>query len=94
MWQKKSTAEHKEVLDLRTGMHLIPLHDPDSGSEHRLQIVTGHEHCHHCGHVKPKDNLESIDTQQIIANEIAALNLSHANQRAYAAKHNVRVRGK
>lgn len=93
-WQKKNTAEHKEVLDLRTGMHIIPLIEPETGAEHKIQVVTGHEFCHHCGHVKPQTSLEEIDTQKIIADEIEALNVSHANQRAYAEKHNVTVRSK
>jgi hypothetical protein len=92
MWQKKNTTEHKEVLDLRTGMHLIPLIDPESGAEHRLQFNVGHESCPHCGHVKPQDELEKIDVKKIIAEEIDALNMSHASQRAYARRHGVPVR--
>jgi hypothetical protein len=95
-WQKKHTTEHKEVLDLRQGMHIVPLHDPESGAEHKLQIRTGHEltSCPLCGHVVPCTSLGEIDIQKHIADEIAALELSHANQRAYAAKHKVPVRGR
>lgn len=93
-WQKKNDPQHKELLDLRTGMHIIPLHEPDSGAEHKLQIETVHDSCPLCGHVKPKTNLGEIDAKKLITDEIAALNLSHNNQRAYARKHSVPVRGR
>lgn len=93
-WQKKNTAEHKEFLDLRTGMHIVPVHEPDSGAEHKLQIQTGHDSCSLCGHVKPKTNLDEIDAKKLIADELTALNLSHSNQRAYARRHGVPVRSK
>lgn len=93
-WQKKNTPQHKEFLDLRTGFHIVPLHEPDTGAEHMLQIQTGHDSCPHCGGVKPKTNLGEIDAKKIIADHIDALNLSHSNQRAYARRHGVPVRGK
>lgn len=92
-WQKKNTEEHKEMVDLRTGMHLIPLIEPNSGAEHRLQIVIGHDACAACGHVKPKTNTDEIDPKQHIKQEMTALEQSHANQRAYAKKHGVPVLG-
>lgn len=88
-WQRK-----REYLDLQTGMHVLTLHDPESGAEHKLQIMTGHdfESCHHCGHVKPKTNLDELDVQGLIAAEIESLNKSHANQTAYAKKHRVPIK--
>lgn len=92
-WQKKNTAEHKEILDLRTGMHVVPLHDPVSGAEHKLQINVGHDSCPHCGHCMPKTNLDELDVPKLIAEEIASLSASHANIRKYAQKHGVPMRG-
>lgn len=91
-WQKKSTPEHRETVDLRTGMHLIPLIEPESGAEHRLQINIGHQACPHCGHAKAAGNLDELDVAKIVADEIAELNLSHGDMAAYAAKHRVQVR--
>lgn len=85
-WQKKH-----EFLDLKTGMHVVRLHEPDSGAEHIIQNNVGHHSCLHCGHVKAQNIL---DIQQHIAGEIEALNKSHGDQREYAAKHKVPVRGK
>jgi hypothetical protein len=88
-WQKK-----KEFLDLRTGMHVIHLHEPESKAEHIIQINVGHESCPHCGHVKPQTNLEAFDAHKIVAEEIELLEKNHAAATAYAAKHKVPVRGK
>lgn len=92
-WQKKNTAEHKEFVDLGHGMHVIPLHDPVSGAEHKLQIVVGHDHCTHCGHVSSRSGLDEIDVKGHVQQQIDELNLSHDNQRAYARKHGIPVRG-
>lgn len=91
-WQKKRTPQHKEIMDLRSGMHIVPLYEPESGAEHVLQIQTGHDYCPHCGSVKPKDSLGEIDTAKLIADQIAALNTSHRNQREYARKRGVPIR--
>lgn len=87
MWQKKS-----EVLDPKTGMHVIHLHNPETGGEHTVQIVVGHDACPHCGHAVAKTNLEEIDPKYHLATEIAELNLSHANMVAYAEMHKVPLR--
>lgn len=87
MWQKKS-----EVLDPKTGMHVIHLHNPETGGEHKLQIAVGHDSCSHCGHAVAKANLADIDPKYHLATEIAELNLSHANMVAYAEMHKVTLR--
>ena len=92
MWQKKITADHKEVVDLRTGFHIIPLIEPETGAEHKMQITIGHASCPHCGHVTPRGNLGQLDTQQLIADELEALNQSHLAMRQHATKNRVQIR--
>lgn len=87
-WQKKG----QDFVDPRTGYHVIPLIEAESGAEHKLQITVGHDSCPHCGTVSPKTNLGEIDTQAIIAGEIASLNMSHGLIQEYAKKHRVAVR--
>ena len=87
MWQKKS-----EFADLRTGMHVTTLHDPETGAEHKLQIQIGADCCPHCGHATPKTNLGELNIAEHVSNEIAARNQSHADMRAFAQKHRVQVR--
>lgn len=92
-WQKKNTAEHKEVLDMQTGMHIIPLIHP-SGAEHKLQINVRHESCPHCGHVHPQTELGELDVKKIVEDEIALLNQNQAAVADYVARHRLPVRGK
>ena len=86
-------AKQTEHLDLRTGYHVITLSDPETGHTHKLQIQTGADSCPSCGHVRPKTNHGQIDPKKHIEEELMALTKSHADQRAYAAKHRVKVRG-
>lgn len=85
-WLKKA-----EFADLRTGMHVVTLTEPDTGAEHKLQVQIGADTCPHCGHCAPKTNFGEIDMPKLIAEEIAARNKSHNDMRAHAQKHRVPV---
>lgn len=87
MWQKKH-----EFADLQRGMHVITLHEPETGAEHKLQVTIGPEACPHCGHLTPTSNLGELNLAEHISNEINALNQSHAQMRAYSQKHRVKIR--
>jgi len=84
MWKKRH-----EIVDTRTKMHVITLHEPDSGAEHKLQIMIGHDSCPHCGHITLKDG---IDAAQHVANELALLNQSHAAMKEHAERHRAPLR--
>lgn len=94
MWKKRTNAEHQEHVDPKTGMHIVHLHNPDTGAEHMMQFAIGHDACHHCGHAVAKTNLDELDPKAHIASEIAELNLSHANLVAYAETHRLPLKGK
>jgi len=84
-WQKK-----KEHIDLRTGMHVVHLHNPDTKGEHILQLNIGHNSCPHCGHVKVQDKLEAFDIHQIVAAEIELLNQNHQAMLDHAERSKVK----
>lgn len=86
-WEKKT-----EHIDKAQGKHYVFLHDPTTGAEHQLIIDIGHGVCPHCGHCKPKDNLEDLDPKAHIRAELEALTESHNNIEAYAKKHNVEIK--
>lgn len=92
MRSKWGLLEH--FLDKRLGFYIAKLSEPESESEHRLQIATGFDACPHCGHVRPKTNLGLIDGRAILAQELASLQQSHDDQDKWAAAMNVPVRKK
>lgn len=87
-WQRKAGHER---IDLKTGMHIIPLHCPDSGAEHLLQINIGHGSCPHCGGVEQNKFAETYNPHAEVEAAIAALNESHKRQREYAERHKVKI---
>lgn len=91
-WQKKVTNGEADFINAILQMHVIPLHDPDTGAEHKLQVMLVHDSCPLCGHCTPKTNLGEIDTPKLIAQEIASLNQSHGNIRTYAKKNRAPIR--
>lgn len=84
----------RQHVDKALGHDIIHLHEPQSGAEHIIQIIVGHQSCPVCGHVRPKTDLGDIDRHAIIAQEIANLELSHANAEAWARKHRIPILGK
>lgn len=66
----------------------------ETGAQHRLQIAAGFDHCPHCGHVVPKNNLGQIDIRAIIARELESLERAHAQDIAWIRKHNIPARKK
>jgi len=86
-----SWRKAEEFLDKKTGEHCIRLHEPDTDAEHHVVIHVGHDACPHCGHVRPKNNLDELDPKALIADELDALEQSHAQAHSYAQKHSVPV---
>ena len=85
-WQMKD-----QHLDKALGRHYVTLHKPETGAEHHLIVLVGHDSCPACGHVTPKDNVGDLDFKAILKSEMAALEESHAQAHKYAAKHGVPV---
>lgn len=88
-WIKKTGAD---FLDMRTGMHVITLHDPDTGAEHKLQFFIGVECCPLCGKVPHKTETGHIDVNKHVEETISMLEENHVNQREHAKKHRVPIR--
>jgi hypothetical protein len=78
-------------LDKALGQHYVTLHEPSTGAEHHLIILTGHDACPTCGHVTPKANTGELDFKALLKNELSALEQSHAQSEAYARKHSIPV---
>jgi len=87
-WQK----QHQETVDLRTKMHVMTLHEPETGAVHKLQIMIGHDSCPHCGHITLKDEVGDTDVAQHVANELESLTQSHAAMMALAKRRKALIR--
>lgn len=90
MKSKWELVEH--YIDKRVGFYVAKYAEPESEAEHRLQIAIGHDHCAHCGHVRPKTNLGHIDAHAIRIQEHQSLQLSHDQMDEWAARLNIPVR--
>ena len=85
-WQLK---EHH--LDKHLGRHYAILHEPVTGAEHHIIVLTGHDTCATCGHVQPKTNTGELDFKEILKSELEALEQSHAQSEAYAKRHGIPI---
>lgn len=82
---------YQQHLDLASGFHVIELRD-ERGNRHLVQLAVGHDACPACGHLHPKDNLDTLDPAAAVAQINESLNTSHANMHAYAQKHGLKVK--
>jgi hypothetical protein len=68
------------------GMHVMHLHNTDTGAKHKLQINLLTGSCPHCGSHR-KQTLTEMDPLAILKAELLALNAKHELMQKYKAKH-------